>query len=411
MEPRIAGRLTLAAPARALAALRARPADEWVGLAAAATTPAGVVALRRALDDDAECAALAIEVARSRAAAPAKFGPHAAGLWADREAVEQASSLACARHKASRLLAEGPAETWVDLGCGVGGDALGAIAAGATRVVGFDRDPLRAACFRANTGGWAARIDLDHRLPRLEGQAVHVDPARRRGGRRILRGLEGLAPGPATLRAIAREARAAAIKLGPGDDPGGWPFEADAEWISESGRLVQLIAWTGAARRGERCATGLGGPRPYQVSSPPDAIPTLDALPTASADAWVHEPDPALERSGLVALQGPRAGLRLIHPGLGLWTGGAADPAPGFRPHRLIATCGPAEKAIARALRAAGLSCGGVKVRGRAIPDANALERRLRTLEGAPATVWVLREGSRRFAWLTASAPDGSPVG
>ena len=87
-----------------------------------------------------------IETTWLRQRAAGKFS-QAARMYFTRSALEQASAEVIADYRARRFLAAGIGLT-ADLGCGIGGDAVG-LAAAAT-VIGIDRDWLRLAMAREN---------------------------------------------------------------------------------------------------------------------------------------------------------------------------------------------------------------------------------------------------------------------
>ena len=161
-------------------------------------------------------------------------------LLMDRHGSEQATSSVVSRWKAARF-GESPV---IDLCCGIGGDSIALAARGSCRSV--DRDPLRAFMTSVNAGvdgivASAEEIDV-------QGSLVHIDPARRdeSTGRRHWR-LEDLSPDPDRIRAIVAGASGAAIKLGPGL-PRPFPVFHERQSISivsEGGRLVQAVVWTG----------------------------------------------------------------------------------------------------------------------------------------------------------------------
>jgi 16S rRNA C967 or C1407 C5-methylase (RsmB/RsmF family) len=134
-----------------------------------------------------EVAKAAVETAILRAKARAKFAA-AERMFFTREALEQATSDAVARHRAARLA---PFGTVADLCCGIGGDALALAAAGAG-VLAIDSDPLRVAMAEANAAalGFADRVRCvvgdALAVPLPDVRAAFADPDRRADGRRFL---------------------------------------------------------------------------------------------------------------------------------------------------------------------------------------------------------------------------------
>ena len=90
----------------------------------------------------------------------AKFGAAAAGLFFTRDGLEQATRPHVAAHHAARLAASG-AYRVVDLGCGIGTDAMAMLRTG-LQVAAVDRDEQIADVARANlaTLGSAALADV-----------------------------------------------------------------------------------------------------------------------------------------------------------------------------------------------------------------------------------------------------------
>ena len=93
-------------------------------------------------------AAAAVTQVVLRRRATTKFGAAAARLFFTREGLEQASRPAVAAHHAERMLAAGVRRV-VDLGCGIGTDAM-AFARAGLEVVAVDSDPLTAEVAAAN---------------------------------------------------------------------------------------------------------------------------------------------------------------------------------------------------------------------------------------------------------------------
>ena len=160
---------------------------------------------------------------------------------------------------------------------------------------------------------------------------VHLDPARRdeSTGRRHWR-LEDLSPDPGAIRSIVGRASGAAIKLGPGL-PRPFPVFHERQSISivsEGGRLVQAVVWTG----------DLAGGRPLEAVDLPsgrELTGEAEQMRSGGGERLVpgsvesgKEPilvefHPAVERAGL----GPTAwrrrfeGAELVEPAVGLGIG------------------------------------------------------------------------------------------
>jgi hypothetical protein len=405
-----------------------RVADDEAFLAAAAeadpTQVAAVARLRKRYA--AEELAVAFELTRAHRKALLKF-PEAGEHWvADVPGVEQATSAAVAWHKAERFAAAG-CQQILDLGCGVGGDAWGFAQRG-LNVLAVDRDPVRAwmagrnAGCASQIGDAAAWADGDEAIP--PGTALHLDPARRADGRRRYR-LADHEPDPATIRRLWERCPDSALKLSPAVDltelaetfPGNLPGAAalpgaealpgagEVEFISEAGRLVQAVLWTGrlARPRKLRTATLLCDGRTHTLQGEP-ADDT--ALRSAPAGRYVFTVDPAAERAGLLH----QLALPALHPRLGLLTADdLIDDArsPWLTPFELLADLPwhhDKPRAVQDWLAAHDGGIVEVKTRGKAV-DPDRVQPQLRGGGETPYTVFILRFDASIRALITRRLP------
>ena len=190
---------------------------------------ADIARLRKKYSAAQVSAALDLALARQKAAI--KFPQQSARLWGMAQAVEQASSLQSAAHKAARFAAffkgfsnKSDAGVIADLCCGIGGDALGLANAGG-QMIGVELDPVRAWMCEKNTGaavikgdvtGDAVLGELDKRREKAGGKfAFHIDPARRTAGGKRLWRLEDVVPGPSVLALLAERYEHGCMKLSP----------------------------------------------------------------------------------------------------------------------------------------------------------------------------------------------------
>ena len=366
------------------------------------TDVASVSRLRKhATQDD---SAVALELVKARRKAASKFPDHAERLVADVSGVEQATSLVAARHKSRRFTDSG-IEHITDLCCGIGGDTIGLIEAGLA-VTGVDLDPVRAWMTQQNAG---CRTLVEHAevlgSERPVHQAMHLDPARRNADGRVFL-LTDYQPDPAAMRGLLVTYPHAAIKLSPAvnlsDLAERLPCDsAEVEFISEAGRLVQAVLWTGRLAHPEtpRSATLLIDGQTHTLTGRP-GTPGGDP-PIAPAGRYLFTVDPAVERAGLMHT----IGLPLIHPRLGLFT--ADTPAPAARPwltgFELLAelpwhTHDPRQVRAWLAENDAGIV--EIKTRGKAV-DPDAVQKQLRGAGRTPYTVFVLRFDQRLAALIS----------
>jgi len=373
---------------------------------------------RARVSHDAETVRLAAELARVRSRATDKWPPAiASGLLADRDGYEMASGWHVARHKAARFERAGFGRV-LDLCCGVGGDALGLLSRGLD-VLAVDLDPTRAALCAHNASLLAsphARLDtrvcdaLDDALPR--DLPFHLDPARRSDAGRTLR-YEDLLPGPEAIASLVGRHPAGAIKLNPGIDAALLP-PGELEIVSERGRLTQGVLWTGGLASDEagRTATLIGASGDaFSISGVPDR--TDDTSPL---EELLYTIDPSVERADLVPSLLDRAGLRHVHPGLGLLTGPASHPvpaeaAPFLTAYRVQEECSWSPKRVRAALRSLasrGIHAGEVVVKARAqTVDPDREQKRLRGDGDRTLTLFVLRFGDRGTRAILSERLDG----
>jgi hypothetical protein len=373
--------LTHGEGARALA-----EAMTWV-----APGPAEVARLRRTLD--AATASAALEVARGRNSLRGRIAGWR-DFWCDREGAAQASDDDSAAWKARRFDGAG---TTVDLCCGAGAD-LAAIAR-RTPVRGFDLRAERAwmAARNANVAATVADVTtlgFDERV-------AHLDPARRdESSDRRLHAWRTMVPDGAFVRTLAARLDGLMVKLSPGVEipETELPDGAELAVLSRRGRLTQAVLSTGCLARhaGQRVAVGLD--RGAEIAGKPSWSPSLGDPAWPAADGWsrcIAEPDPALERSGLLAIAAAEIDLRERAPGLGLCTGMRMTDArsPWFRWYELIEPATARLDALARRLAQLDAGTVDVKVRGGAA-DADAWSRSLRGPGDQALVVFVHRLGA-----------------
>ncbi|MFW6336391.1 MAG: THUMP-like domain-containing protein [Phycisphaeraceae bacterium] len=381
------------------------PAAEPLLEQVAAIDPADVSAiarLRRRFTH--EEVAAAIELVDARRRGRSKFGQWADHMLLDRVGVEQASALAVARVKAQALIERfgHHAAVW-DLCCGVGGDAI-ALAEQGFAVTAVDREEIKLFMARHNvqqtTGRDIAAIAGDVEDTDLPPDAaVHLDPDRRAGGRRRFR-LADYDPGPAFIETLARRSTPTAVKLAPGIDPGELP-EGQVQWLSDAGRLVQAVLWTGPVEPGHRATrirpadTPLIVPHTDELVGPPATPPLADDVAR-----YVFEADPAAERAELQHVLCERHGLAEAHAGLGLLTGDAAIDSPWLTGFEVLDRMPWREKRVKAALRERNVGIVEVKTRDGAV-DPDRVQKAMRGPGEEPFTLFVLRLGRRVEAWIT----------
>lgn len=378
-------------------------------------TPAGAAALGRAADLLAErtdavtaLSRLRAEVgvalagpawgfARQRDRARAVFGADADRLLFTADALEQAGRPRLADRRAARLLSAG-ADSVVDLGCAAGTDTI-ALARSGARVVAVDLDPVARELTALNT----AALGLADRVEVVAGDAVQLvaaatdgrvagcaaavlDPARRAGGRRQL-DPDRWSPPWSTVQALLDAVPACAVKVAPGLDHDRVPAGVEAEWVSVGGSIVEALLWGREPSRTWRRATVVdraGAVHELTADTDPGVA---DAGPVRG---WLHEPDPAVIRSGLVALTAADLDATLVDPTIAYLTSDAAADSPWVSSYRVADVLPFNLKKLRALLRARGVGRVTVKKRGSAI-EPETLARQLRGPGEGSAVVVVTR--------------------
>jgi hypothetical protein len=340
-----------------------------------------------------ELAGPAWGIARQRQKARATFGPDTDRLFFTGDALEQAGRPVLAERRAGRLLAQG-ARSVADLGCAAGTDTIALARAGA-RVVAVDRDPVARELTRLNAAALgltgievldADVVDLvraatDGRVAGCD--AAVLDPARRAGGRRQL-DPDRWSPPWSTVTALLDRVPAAVVKVAPGLDHDRVPGGIEAEWVSVGGSIVEALLWgRGLSTTWRRAALVRDGVV-HEVTADDDPGPA----PVGPVRGWLHEPDPALIRSGLMSLVAD--GATLIDPTIAYLTSDAPAETPWLSSYRVTEVLPFNLKKLKALLRARGIGRVVVKKRGSPI-EPETLARQLRGPGSDSAVVVVTR--------------------
>ncbi|TFV76010.1 class I SAM-dependent methyltransferase [Blastococcus sp. CT_GayMR19] len=334
-------------------------------------------------------------VARQRHKARATFGADADRLLFTGDTLEQAGRPALADRRAARLLAPG-SESVADLGCAAGTDTIALARAGA-RVVAVDRDPVARELTLLNTTALGlTRVEVidadvvDLVAAAADGvvagcRAAVLDPARRAGGRRQL-DPDRWSPPWSTVTALLDRVPATVVKVAPGLDHDRVPAGIEAEWISVGGSIVEALLWGRGLSATWRRATLVGRDAVHELTA--DQDPGL--APTGPVRRWLHEPDPAVIRSGLVACVAADLGATLIDPTIAYLTSDGPAANPWVSSYRVTDVLPFNLKKLRALLRTQGVGRVVVKKRGSPI-EPETLARQLRGPGSGSAVVVVTR--------------------
>ncbi|SFD91382.1 class I SAM-dependent methyltransferase [Blastococcus tunisiensis] len=354
-----------------------------------------------------ELAGPAWGIARQREKARPVFGADADRLLFTADTLEQAGRPALADRRATRLLAGG-ADAVADLGCAAGTDTIALARAGA-RVVAVDRDPVARELTRRNVtalglaGVEVVEADVvDLVAAATDGEvagcrAAVLDPARRAGGRRQL-DPDRWSPPWSTVGTLLERLPDAVVKVAPGLDHDRVPPGVEAEWVSAGGTIVEALLWGRGLSTTWRRATLRHDGRFTEVTADDDPGPA----PVDAVRGWLHEPDPALIRSGLLSLVAADLGATLVDPTIAYLTSDRATDSPWVRSYRVSEVLPFNLKKLKAHLRGRGIGRVVVKKRGSAI-EPEALARRLRGPGTDAAVVVVTRVAGAPTALVCAA--------
>lgn len=352
---------------------------------AASSRMADVQAARELVGGRFAAAALETAVLRRRAQSKVDFAER--GLFTA-DALQQATPLPVARHRANRLAGRDVH----DVTCSVGAD-LHEIAAVADRCVGSDVDPVRLRMARHNLRGAAALAQADALRPITTGTAVLADPGRRAGGQRRWDPKQ-LEPPLDELLSV-HSGRDLVVKSAPGMDFDAVPAEAEIELVSVAGGVREASLWFGdlATPDVRRRASVLAadGTEWAVTDAEPDDCPEREVGP------WLVDPDGAVVRAGLVRQYAARHGLGQLDPRIAYLTG--ERPPPGTRAFRVLEQVRYGDKHLRAALRKHDVGRLEILVRGLDV-DPDALRRRLKPRGEREAALVLTRVGDNAVAFL-----------
>ena len=363
-----------------------------------------VAGLRKAGHDPMTVAA-ALSQAKLRKRAVAKFGDFAKGMLFTEDGLEQASRLKVAALHAGRFRAAGITEV-ADLGCGIGAESM-AMAALDIKVRAFEIDEVTAAVATYNLAAFEnATVELanveDIELSQFE--ALFLDPARRdlAGPKKAeaQRHFDSANYSPNfDFCLAAARTKPSGIKLGPGHDKRQIPNDAEAQWVSVDGDLVELGLWFGSVRRDNvaRSALLLDSDGQQEITSSEAQSPNA---PLGELGMYVYEPDNSLIRSRLISDFAAPLGLQIISPDIAYLTSDEKISSPWMRGFEIIDNLVFDRKQLKAYVKKNGIGILEIKKRGSDISPEE-LRRELSPKGEGAATLVVTRVGDAHRVLVT----------
>ena len=395
-----------------------------VGTMPATAEVAQTVSRLRAAGHSPELVSAVVGQAHLRAKGIAKFGGFAERMLFTKAGLEQATRLGVAARHAGRMRQAGITRV-ADLGCGIGGDSL-AFAGAGLAVNAVDADDVTAAIAAYNLAPFGADAAVEHgtaeefvdanlaelhesridsgssseiRAELRNGRmAVWLDPARRTAGHSETRRVAASDYSPSLDWAFAlAERMPVGIKLGPAHDRDALPADAEAQWVSADGSVVELVVWSGVlARDGvRRSALVIRGDESHELTAGADA----EDAAARGLGAFVHEPDGAVIRARLIGDVARSLDAGMLDEKIAYLTGDAAVTSPFVQSFRVREVTAANPKAINQSLRAHDIGTIEIKKRGMDI-DPAAFRKKLSLRGSASATLILTRVGDKRMAIL-----------
>ena len=271
--------------------------------------------------------------AKLRKQAQSKFGEFAGRMFFTEAALEQASRLQVAALHANRFKQAGIKEV-ADLGCGIGAESL-AFASLDLKVTAYELDEVTAAIAAYNLAIFdnaevknedVTTIDL------TKHQALFFDPARRNSKARLFNP-QDFSPNFDWVVDQAKQ-KPSGIKLGPGHPHNQIPEEAEAQWVSVDGDLVELSLWFNETKRPgvKRSALLITKDAKHELKTNEKEQPA----PTGELGQYIHEPDNAVIRSHLINLLAEETNTHTIDPNIAYLSSNQEVTSPWLKSYKVI---------------------------------------------------------------------------
>jgi len=338
--------------------------------------------------------AAVLSQSRLRARASAKFGPFAERMLFTEAGLEQATRLRVAAMHAGRFRDAGLGRV-VDLGSGIGADAL-ALAAVDVTVTAVERDEVTAAIAAYNLAGWsnATVVNADaESIDLADFDGVYLDPARRNDSKRLSNPADW-SPSLDFAFGIG-DGMPAGVKLGPGIDRDLIPAGTEAQWVSVDRDVVEVGVWFGAvARPGVgRAALVIGAHGTAELTAERDS----EDADTGDLGEFLYEPDGAVIRARLIGDLARSLNARMLDDQIAWITSDTAVVTPFAQAFRVAETLPYDERRLKQLLAARGIGTLEIKKRGIDVDPAQ-LRKRLSLKGAGSATLILTRAAGKRIA-------------
>lgn len=244
------------------------------------------------------------------------------------DGLEQATRWVVAQWRAALFVDAGVSEVW-DLGCGIGVDAMALSEAG-LGVHAVESDPVTAAFAQANlalVGGGEVTVGRAEDVQVPERGGIFLDPARRTARGRTW-DVADLTPPWSLVEDHLRGRRVAFVKLGPGLPKQLIPEGVGAAWVSVKGDVVELMLSNALEPRARAVVFPRSETEPHVLTG------GVAPLPVAPPGRFIHEPDNAVVRAGLVADSVPDGWL--LAPGVAYVSSDSPIGGPFVTSYRVI---------------------------------------------------------------------------
>ena len=351
-----------------------------------------LVSALRAEGYDAGLVAAVLTQAKLRRRARKKFGDFTDGMLFTEDGLEQASRLQAAALHAGRFRGAGITQV-ADLGCGIGAESM-AMSAIDLNVRAFEIDEVTAALAVFNLAAFdnaeVEQADITA-LDLSQFEALFFDPARREldgKGERAARKFDPAQFAP-NFDWVIEQARnkPTGIKLGPGHPHEAIAQDAEAQWLSIDGDLVELALWFGEVKRPNvsRAATVVNASGRHEIVSEEFESELAEVAPLKE---FFYEPDNAVVRSHLIADLAREVGATLVSREIAYLSSEVEIDSPFMRGFRVVDEMAFDRKKLKAYLRDKNIGTLEIKKRGVAVVPEQL--RKEMSLKGENAATLIL---------------------